>query len=1206
MRSAVLRLFGRFSLVVCSRPVSLGNREAALLAILALGDGVAISRSRVAGILWPDSSESRARANLSTAIWRAKAAVARHGFDNEVLLSDASQVWLDTQHLWVDVQEFRKGAITKLGQLLDLETLGRAVASMELYAGDLLQDWDYEWCVLERESLRELYLRTAEAVVDGFERRHRWDIALRCARKAIQIDPYREQLQRAVVRLLLRSGDRATALAQVSRFARLMRREFDTELDDSIFDLFHVARGSHSHGFSAGGNPVEHCDFPPMQQLPLVGRLAERQYLLATLEKARNGAGTGVFITGDAGVGKTRLLNWFLEEWAASGGITRRGRCAEFSRPLAYYPIGDLLGIEFAEKHGTQPVEITRGVSTEDDQGEAGVERCVRRDFAQVMSKVEALTVERPTLVVIEDVQWADDQTIDLVTFLLERANGLPLVVAVSASLPLTMWQVALHARLQRCADVTLTLEPMTRPEIAELVGSALGKLEGSAEIVDRVWIESEGHPFVALEALKVIAARNRSAEFWLPSDCAWSSGTMPDTVRSLLQQRLRGLPQGTKAIAEIASVLGRNFDLETLAALAEVEAGELLDAVELLSAAGVFRREKSRVKFSLEQYRLLCYERLSSRERIAYHRKAYKILLRFGDAAAFELAWHQYASGGFKRAAQWWEIAGDRTAATYQYEMAERAYREAILCWRRSSHRRATGNLIRSEFRVLTKLDEIMTLMGRTQERRELLEQMRGLASRDHSGKLLACWFLRAACFEEHVGNFDAAVRLARRAWHLSGILGMQNMQVTALRNFAWALSRAGRSWRALAAFKVCLRRARGAEPRELITALWQTAVVCIKLSDFALASACLDQAKLAGKVSSFARESSEVVGVEAVADKWMGRPEAAREKLYRSMDIARRTRDRVMMARLDFHLATLDCLEGRLGDALRRLRKATVASREMEYVRTHLSCLIEVGGGLGRVIGSFAWARMAIRHALRIAQYTQGRFLYAVCRDAEAQLLIEEERFAEAGFIVAEVFDALETAGYPVTDLSEAVMRRGVVGFFLGRVEAAIADLETAARLQSQSGDRLLLVSCLSYLAAAYAAVGNMSSALAVSTEAVRLLQAVNHANPQPQRIYWHHYLILKRMGLEPRMHYLERAVELIEARAATLSRAQQRRFRRAVPLNRDILAAWEHFQQNGVELAAVDVREAALSRPMQGLEGHVPVSAQAHPAGCVGTIS
>ena len=54
--------------------------------------------------------------------------------------------------------------------------------------------------------------------------------------------------------------------------------------------------------------------------------------------------------------------------------------------------------------------------------------------------------------------------------FFMERANGLPLVVAVSASLPLTMWQVALHARLQRCADVTLTLEPMTRPEIAELV----------------------------------------------------------------------------------------------------------------------------------------------------------------------------------------------------------------------------------------------------------------------------------------------------------------------------------------------------------------------------------------------------------------------------------------------------------------------------------------------------------------------------------------------------------------------------------------------------------------------------------------------------------------------------------------------------------------------------------------------------------------
>ncbi|MDR7556783.1 MAG: AAA family ATPase [Armatimonadota bacterium] len=1160
-------------------------------------------------MLWPDHSESRARANLSTVIWRVRAAVKRHDLRGDLLLSDASRIWLDTSRIWVDVQEFRKGAIAKPGQLLDLEALGRAVASMELYVGDLLQDWDYEWCVLERESLRELYLCTAEAVIDGFEQRHRWDVALRCARKAIQMDPYRERLQRALVRLLLRSGDRAAALAQISRFARLVRHEFGVELDNSILDLSRAMRGSHPWLSRTEGNPIAQSHFPPARELPLIGRLVERQCLLAALERARNGKGTGIFITGDAGMGKTRLLNWFLEEWAAFGGITKRGRCIEFCQPVAYHPVKDLLGLELSGQHEAHSVETGVGTSPNDNYS-GPAKSGARLHFTQVMSKVEALTTQRPVLLVIEDVQWADAYTVDLVAFLLERANGLRLVVAVSASLPLTSSQVALHYRLQRCADIALRLAPLTRSEIAELVSNVAAGLEDPARAIDRVWLESEGNPFIALEVLKVIGTRNKTSDrrmrvSVLPGNAA-SSDAMPDAVRSLLQRRLCGLPPDARTVAEVASVLGRSFDLEVLTGLAGIETRELQAAVELLDAAGVFQREQSTIRFSLEQYRLLCYERLPPRDRVTYHQRAYKILLPRGDAAATELAWHQYASGCLKRAARWWEAAGDRAAAAYQYEVADRAYSMAAECWKRVSRRGATESVTCSEFRVLSKLDEVMTVMGRTRERREVLDEMRALASRDPSKKLLASWYLRAACFDEHVGNFDTAVRLARRAWHLAGSLRAQDLQVTALRDFAWALSRAGRNWRALAAFRACLRRARYAEPREVITALWQTAVVCIKLSDFALASACLERAKLASKVSSFVHESSEILGVEAIADKWMGRPEAAREKLSRSMNIAKKRRDRVMIARLDFHLATLDCLEGQLGQALCRLRRAIVASREMEYVRTHLSCLTEVASGLGRVIGSFELARMAVRHALRIAHYTQSRFLYAVCRDAEAQLLIEEGRFAEAGFVVADVFETLKAAGYPVAGLSEAVMRRGVISLLLGQVETALADLETAARLQSQAGDRLLLVNCLSYLAAAYAAIGNMASALAVSTDAVRLLQATNHANPQPQRIYWHHYLILKCMGLEPRVPYLQRAAELIETRAVTLSRAQQRRFKTAVPLNREILAAWEHYRQTGAELEAVDLRGGVLPNPMGRLDGGVPVSAKAHPTECLGTVS
>ncbi|MDR7545302.1 MAG: hypothetical protein QN120_13745 [Armatimonadota bacterium] len=123
------------------------------------------------------------------------------------------------------------------------------------------------------------------------------------------------------------------------------------------------------------------------------------------------------------------------------------------------------------------------------------------------------------------------------------------------------------------------------------------------------------------------------------------------------------------------------------------------------------------------------------------------------------------------------------------------------------------------------------------------------------------------------------------------------------------------------------------------------------------------------------------------------------------------------------------------------------------------------------------------------------------------------------------------------------------------------------------------------LTYLALAYAKLGETQRAIETSEEAIRILAEMNFANHQPQRIFWHHYLILGMAGHESRLAYLERAVQLIEAQAATLSPAQGRRLRREVPLNREILEAWHAHRPTG-DLA---LASRPASAPAAG--GHVP---------------
>jgi hypothetical protein len=102
--------------------------------------------------------------------------------------------------------------------------------------------------------------------------------------------------------------------------------------------------------------------------------------------------------------------------------------------------------------------------------------------------------------------------------------------------------------------------------------------------------------------------------------------------------------------------------------------------------------------------------------------------------------------------------------------------------------------------------------------------------------------------------------------------------------------------------------------------------------------------------------------------------------------------------------------------------------------------------------------------------------------------------------------------------------------------------------------------LVDTITHLALAHAKQSDAARAIATSEEAIELLTDINYANLQPQRVFWHHFLILEMFQREPRIQFLRRAVDFIEERGATLSRAQQRRFRQDVPLNREILAAWE----------------------------------------------
>jgi tetratricopeptide (TPR) repeat protein len=208
---------------------------------------------------------------------------------------------------------------------------------------------------------------------------------------------------------------------------------------------------------------------------------------------------------------------------------------------------------------------------------------------------------------------------------------------------------------------------------------------------------------------------------------------------------------------------------------------------------------------------------------------------------------------------------------------------------------------------------------------------------------------------------------------------------------------------------------------------------------------------------------------------------------------------------------------------------------------------------------MGSYEWAWACVGQALALSHTIGTPLFSAVCLDSQAMVLMELGKYdlaLEKIQAALQIYDANDGSLGPSR---ESLGRRGAIQLLRGNIDGALSDLGEAAQSQVRSGDRVILTDTLSYLALAQAGAGDQQKALATSSEALRVLEEIEWTGYQPQRVFWHHYQILELLGREPRINYLQRAVEFVDAQAATLSKAQAKRLRTNVPLNSAILSAW-----------------------------------------------
>ncbi len=593
-----------------------------LLAYLILHRSAPQPRQHLAFLLWPDSAEEQARTNLRNLLH-----LLRHSLPHsDCCLRSEGQVLVWQPHVpyALDIAEFE--AAIKAGEL---------ESAIELYRGDLLPECYGDWIEPERERLRWLYVSALEQLVQRSEDEHDYHAALGFAQRLAQKNPLCEEHCRCLIRLQMLTGDRSAALRTYHAFATALRRDLGIEPAPATQHIY-------AQALNGGAGSSQLKDIVEAE-LPLIGRRQEWAELLRIWGDASRGRPQLALIAGDVGIGKTRLAEELLI-WAARQGFpTARATCYAAEGDLPFGPIISWL------RSRPLPVlaspwrcEIAWLLSeTPGDRCNPDMPWERHHLFEALAQAVYAWSrpVARapasspqaeplPVLLVLDDLQWCDHDTLDWLHFLLRFDPRGRLLIVGTAQLGVADAERFLFPLLSslRRHDMLAEIElgPLTSSETLALANQVADRPLDPA-LAEPLHRGSEGNPLFVVEMMR--AGRYRQEPWDLRhSEMALQAGQpLPPKIQQVLRARLAQLSAPARELAELAAACGSACRYATLIRAYDGAEASLVQALDELCHRRILRElPEDSYDFAHEKLREVCWEEMSAaRRRLVQQRLA-------------------------------------------------------------------------------------------------------------------------------------------------------------------------------------------------------------------------------------------------------------------------------------------------------------------------------------------------------------------------------------------------------------------------------------------------------------------------------------------------------------------------------------------------------------------------------------------------------
>jgi DNA-binding SARP family transcriptional activator/tetratricopeptide (TPR) repeat protein len=657
------------------------SRAVALVAFLVAHAGSPQSRQRIAGMLWPDSGDAQALTNLRRELHHLRQVL---GDEPSLVVTPRDLCWHDTETCEVDLRIFdieRKAALAAAAADDDEGVLAHAAAAVGRYKGDLLPGVYDDWLLEARSELERQCADLCDLLCATRARTADLTGAVEAVRRRIQLQPLEEIGYRTLMLLQADLGDRAGAVSTYHHCASVLERELGVIPDPATRQVFQrlMADPDPAGANVPAGQPAARSGFAVAR---LIGRSRELNLLQDLWGTAAAGVPGMVLVRGGAGVGKTRIVTELAAMARMQGAVVAGSQCFGTSGRLALAPVADWLRkpAVLSAMAALDPVwraEVGRLVPSggREERGSgsrAMVDAWQRHRFFEGLARA-LMAVDRPMLLVLDNMQWCDQETLAFITFFLGLAPDVPVLVAATVrndthddDPELADWTVRMRAT---GLFTELSLSPLDAADTVRLAEAISGQPlpEPDANLLQAA---TGGFPLYIVEAVRGNVDPGRTPR---------PAGDLAAVLRNRLEQATAP----AREVAGLAAAAGADFTLDLLTEASDLDADIVVGAVDELWRRRIMREYQEGYDFSHDLLRETAYSLVSPPKRWLLHRRVAQALELLHaddtDSVSAQLA-EQYARGGrLGRAVAYYRRAADVASGRFAHAEAIRLHKEAL-----------------------------------------------------------------------------------------------------------------------------------------------------------------------------------------------------------------------------------------------------------------------------------------------------------------------------------------------------------------------------------------------------------------------------------------------------------------------------------------------------------------------------------------------